>query len=663
MRVWMLTSELLGEVAGGIAGYVDGFAGLLGRAGHEVVVVARSERAGDDEPAPGIRVVRFVPGASDSGRDGETPALSPPPELSRRAAQETAALLERLPPPDVIESQEWAGLPYFLLQRRLTEASPLSAIPVVVHVHGPTFLLRAANGEPRYQLPDYWTGELERFSILAADGVVAPSSFAAREVERHVGRRLGVEVVPLPYAAGEPAPLEPESGELLCVGRLQPLKGVLRLVAACEALWQEGDGFRLTLVGGDTGYGGPGRTVGSFLHERYGKRIDEGRLRLTGRLSRAEVGERLRRAWAVVIPSLWENFPLVGCEAMSLGQVVLASRSGGQAEQVGEDGEAGFLFDWEKPGELGRQLRRVLALSEVERDAIGTAARARIAGMCDPENVLRRRLDHFERVVAGASRRRTFPQLCNSREPAATGARRGTTGSLEEIVLGGGDLAGAVRAVRSELVLLCDKGTVVDPSFVERATHVLASYGNVDFVYAWVRTSTGEVEATWNAELPYLLGYDLVSPPVVARRDALERALGGRPAAPEGLELHDLWIGLVDGGSAGVALPDVLAQAPARPHGAITRDEALARLETVWARHPGAVARHGAELAGLENANGPALAWASPGAVTRDWADRASLPADLRRALADAAELRYVKSSLGWRLLAPLRAAKRSLRR
>src|SRR5437899_5372956 len=62
MRIWILTSELPQEFAGGIARYMENFARLLGEAGHEVVVIARTEQACDKPLAPGVRLIGISPG-------------------------------------------------------------------------------------------------------------------------------------------------------------------------------------------------------------------------------------------------------------------------------------------------------------------------------------------------------------------------------------------------------------------------------------------------------------------------------------------------------------------------------------------------------------------------------------------------------------------------
>ena len=62
MRVWLLSSELPQDAAGGIARYVDHFARLLGAAGHEVVVIAQTAHACDTLIAPGVRLIGLTPG-------------------------------------------------------------------------------------------------------------------------------------------------------------------------------------------------------------------------------------------------------------------------------------------------------------------------------------------------------------------------------------------------------------------------------------------------------------------------------------------------------------------------------------------------------------------------------------------------------------------------
>lgn len=421
MRIWLLTSEMPHEVAGGIARYVENFARLLGGAGHEVVIIARTEQACDSQLAPGVRLIGVVPRLA---RLQESPTNPQPeahpaypynvmaywPAFSYQLADEVIQLLHQLPPPDIIESQEYAAIPYYLLQRKLTEQTPLAKIPILVQLHSPTFELAVPNQEPRYRLPEYWVARMEKFCIVAADALLAPSHFLTRRMQAAFPQSPAIATIPLPLLKTSEPPRENGTrGQIVYVGRLELRKGILPLVKACSQLWATGTDFTLALIGGDVDFSPRETTVGDFLQQRYARWISSGHLKILGQLPHAEVLRHMRQAWATVVPSLWENFPNTCMEAMGEGQVVLASRAGGQAEMIEADGVNGFLFEWQIPGDFERQLRKVLALSETERLQVAHHAQRRIQSLCAPEQVLPQRLAHYQSIIAQQRPRLSFP--------------------------------------------------------------------------------------------------------------------------------------------------------------------------------------------------------------------------------------------------------------
>jgi glycosyltransferase involved in cell wall biosynthesis len=376
--------------------------------------------------APRVRLIGLAPRDPQLGKrnPGGLPDTHPAypynvlaywPALSYQMAEEVAKLLRCLPPPDLIESQEYAALPYFLLQRKLTERTPLEQVPILVHQHGPYFELARVNQEPRYRLPEYWVGQMEKFCLVSADALLSPSYYLARCAKETL--QLSTEITRIPYPFVLPddmAPRKGQPGHLVYVGRLEVRKGVLPLVEACSGLWATGEDFRLTLIGGDVDFFPQGVTVGAFIRRRYKRWMESGHLKLVGQLEHAAVLECVRHAWAVVVPSLWENFPHTCMEAMGIGQVVLASRSGGQAEMIQTEGVDGFLFDWHVPGDFEQKLRRVLTLGEGERSEIARQAQERIQALCAPEVILPQRMRHYEAVIAHHQPLRLFPTVHRS---------------------------------------------------------------------------------------------------------------------------------------------------------------------------------------------------------------------------------------------------------
>ena len=701
MRIWLLTSEMPHEFAGGIARYVDNFARTLGAAGHEVVVLYRTQEAGRRQLAPGVEAIGVVPRwerqneSSPGGRPDAQPTypfnvMGYAAAYSFQMAEEVLELLERLPRPDVIECQEFTALPYYLLQRKLTERTPLNDIPIVVHMHSALFDLLRINQSPRYRFPEYWVGQMEKFCLVAADAILSPSEFLKGEVERTFQRPLGIHTNPYPFIADYACtPSEGKPGEIVYVGRLEWRKGVVGLIEACARLWSAGRDFRLTLIGGDTDFAPTACTVGTLIRRRHQKWIDRGHLKLPGQVPYTEVRSLVREAWAATVPSHWENFPNTCIEAMAAAQVTLVSRQGGQAEMVADDGVNGFIFDWEVPGDLDRQLARVLDLDAQERLAIAERARERIRSLCDPAIVLPQRLAHFEQVMAQHAPRSVFPAVCV--EPAAVPASAkarieavaGGDGAIErgllsvvipfynlgayidetlesvleatytprEVVLvddGSTDeasiakvaeiearglrdvrvvrtenqgLAAArnngVRAARGEYIAFVDADDTVSAGYFASAVDVLKRYGNVGFVYSWVRFfgESDGIWPAWNAEFPYLLGHNMTCVLSVVRRTAFEAAGGHDPAFAYALEDHAGWVSMLAAGYLGVSLSQPLVNYRIRSQSMLrsTNDSQLLHLHDLLSQtNPEAYRRWGAELYNLQNANGPARYWNHP---------------------------------------------------
>lgn len=79
-----------------------------------------------------------------------------------------------------------------------------------------------------------------------------------------------------------------------------------------------------------------------------------------------------------VLSSAWEGFGLVVAEAMASGLPVVATRSGGPQEIIGEGEEAGFLVAPRSPHELAHAMVRMAGLSAEARRGMGQAGRQRI---------------------------------------------------------------------------------------------------------------------------------------------------------------------------------------------------------------------------------------------------------------------------------------------
>lgn len=120
--------------------------------------------------------------------------------------------------------------------------------------------------------------------------------------------------------------------EILFVGRNDRVKGIKYLEEAFSLVKKDFPDTKLSLVG-------------EGLPE--------------GKLSLAEVRDRMKNCYCLVLPSITEGLPRVILEAMALSKSVIASRVGGIPDLV-KDGETGFLFEVGNVKELAEKLRAIL---------------------------------------------------------------------------------------------------------------------------------------------------------------------------------------------------------------------------------------------------------------------------------------------------------------
>ena len=134
-----------------------------------------------------------------------------------------------------------------------------------------------------------------------------------------------------------------DEGYLLYIGRLSKEKGIFDLVKAMK------DNKEKLLIAGS----GPEK-------EKIDKLIKEEKLtkrvKLLGQLKPTEVKEYVRKAHAVVVPSVWyENCPYSVLETIAIGKPIIGADIGGIPELV-IDGENGLLFESGNSKDLSKKI-------------------------------------------------------------------------------------------------------------------------------------------------------------------------------------------------------------------------------------------------------------------------------------------------------------------
>lgn len=161
---------------------------------------------------------------------------------------------------------------------------------------------------------------------------------------------------------------------LVCVGRLCEQKGQLMLLEAAATLARDGVDFELVLAGdGD---------MRPQIEARIAAFGLEGKVRITGWISSAQVREELLAARALVLPSFAEGLPIVVMEAMALRRPVITTWITGIPELV-VDGEHGWLLPPGSEGDLVRAMRACLAAPVELLEEMGARGRERVLARHD----------------------------------------------------------------------------------------------------------------------------------------------------------------------------------------------------------------------------------------------------------------------------------------
>ncbi len=141
---------------------------------------------------------------------------------------------------------------------------------------------------------------------------------------------------------------------LLFVGRIDPLKGVDRLLVAISYL-EKLPGLRLVLIGGD---------VSSYVEMKKLQQLAEklgiqDRVTFQGTVLQTELPYFYNAADVCIVPSYYESFGLVALEALACGTPVVAADVG-DLQNIIRSGETGYVVNGNDPADLADGISRVL---------------------------------------------------------------------------------------------------------------------------------------------------------------------------------------------------------------------------------------------------------------------------------------------------------------
>ncbi|MGD0118363.1 MAG: glycosyltransferase family 4 protein [Candidatus Binatus sp.] len=385
------------NAANGIVPYVANVTAGLRRLGHNVCILAGHSESANSEPdvflfesqersaLARIRdAVAFRINRSAAERQRFSNALVR--ATQRAIAERGVQLLE------MEESFGWLQL----VKAQLP-------IPVVVRLHGPHFANGAALGVPADASFHQRVLE-EGIGVAQADGVSAPSRDVLERTREYYKLPLtGAALIPAPTPA-VPADkrwslTECDRSRLLFVGRFDRHKGGDVVIDAFSRVARRFPEVRLWLAGPDKGgftdEQGRNWTPPAYIAERapdLAARID-----CLGWQTISALAELRRKAFATIVASRYENFPMAVLEAMRYGCPLAATRAGGIVEII-EDGVNGVLAQPGDPDDLAAAIIRLLEAPEFAAN-LGRRAAEDVVRRYHPDVVARETAAFHQTVI------------------------------------------------------------------------------------------------------------------------------------------------------------------------------------------------------------------------------------------------------------------------
>jgi glycosyltransferase involved in cell wall biosynthesis len=408
MRICIVAFVVPAHVVGGMPDHTRDLARGLARAGHEVdVITSRHPDGGRREDiVDGVRYV-FVDAPKDKyDRAWLRESYA---EFHRREAER---------PFDVVHSESASAVELFRrgVHRRL---------PVVVMMHGallglakaqlksalktrrPLTLLRAIRGVQWLAWNEHFRhGNWYRYRAVET---IVPSRQQVKDTRRScLLKQSRVHVVPNGIDAElfRPRPIADARASLgiadgpifVAVGRLSPDKGFHNAVQALALMNGEAARAKLIVVGE-----GPERRRLEELSRRVG--VDE-RVIFTGAQPHDGVALHLAASDVFLFPTERdEAAPLVLPQAMACGRPVVASRTGGITEVIGESGDYGVLIPPGDAQALAKEMSRLISDPPL-RQRLGEAARNRVLAEYTIERMVERTLDVYRIAMVRLARER-----------------------------------------------------------------------------------------------------------------------------------------------------------------------------------------------------------------------------------------------------------------
>lgn len=294
---------------------------------------------------------------------------------------------------DIVETPCFLGSGAFLNCRRHGAVH-------VLRVHGANSVRATLLGTEPIRFAEF----LERREHDSADYVAHVGKGAGLDYLRFMGKPDRPHtIIPNPVDTDFFRP-HPEgnghaSPSLLCIGRLDPIKGAFELARALPDVFAKLPDLVVRFAGAES-YQEPGSGIcGSEVVRRHVGSLYDRQLVFLGRLSHDELVREINAATVCILPSRIEDFPCAVLEAMACGRPVIAS-SRAHGGEVLVHNDSGVLVDPLDHEQLARAVVDLIK-NGAKCEKFGRKARELVVNRCSLDMVMETNIRYYESCLAG----------------------------------------------------------------------------------------------------------------------------------------------------------------------------------------------------------------------------------------------------------------------
>lgn len=666
LKYWLITSEYPPVHGGGISTYAYHTAQMLAENNIEVKVFIHDFSVNNTKinKEENISVIRF--GSQDSKYNS---FLGFEANVSMLYADVLKEFINKEGKPDYIETQDYQGIGYYLLQRKMLLEDCFQNIPVILTMHAPSFLYLEYNQAPTHSFPEYWMGEMEKASIKSADILISPSRFLVDKLKTQIDfNNKEIHIIKNPYKSDFSSINNHfKENEIVFFGKLTSQKGCLEMMEYFKKLWDSGFEHKLRIIGGGDHYFYPKQMdMIEYFKKKYSEYFKNGKIVFEGSLKPIIAKEKLKNAHIVLVPSIVDNFPYVVLEAMSLGKIVLGSTDSGHVEII-DDGENGFLFSHNKANDFSEKLKNILNLPKEEIIKIGQNAAESVVRKTNYKNLFEQKFkliksynqtEDKEFCFINNIKKEVNPKsISNDKmltvliphynlgkyiEDAVKSVLNSDLKAEKIIVVddGSSDKESlsilqnleanydievifkenqglpltrnyVAKLVKTEFMAFLDADDMVEKSYYKKAVNILSKYSNVSFVGCWAQYfgESNDIWPAFNPEPPYILYHNSInSSALVYKTSDFIEAGQNKAKMLYGMEDYESVISMTSKGFRGVVIPEVLWNYRIRTNSmaqAFNKNSKIYLYKLIADEHKEFFSEYSNELLKLINANGP----------------------------------------------------------